>query len=431
MTPRLLKIIASVVLVLCLTSPAFAIVPLLLSAAEAAAPYVIMSGISMLLPTSATSNLPHTGTADSYGVKRNMLGRVGGLMAIAVAGTIAYDELRSLVGDPSTPSGKQYPSLSGALYNSLNSPPIDFTQKPYVDLTFIYTDNHKYKVVYVYTLNAGSSSHAISPYTSTGLQSDGYFVFCYHAPDYSQYSYEGYKVLVNDMGYVPPQYTPATDDVLPSHLNDPATGDISPQILPDLDKVISNNPDAVQLPPDTSKDISDAKKQVATDTVKTSDSKKVASLQSIRDAALANYNANPSAENKAALDKAEADLAEAESEQAQHDLQQQEDDDADSVDYTHPTIPALKKIDLSPLLQIGSVLNDKFPFSLLQTVSSMASSLIATPSAPQFTISFPAPFNYDWVVSLSAWDDWAYSLRFLIGAAFLVSVSMAILRRWV
>jgi hypothetical protein len=431
MTPRLLKIIASVVLVLSLSAPAFAIAPLILTAAEMLWPTVVLSGCSMLIPKSHTANVPSFGRAASSGLNRNLLAKVGPYAAIAVAGYLAYDELRNKY-DPNT-----YTSFHDLLYKknpALSPLPDPNNPTNLIGKEVAWMESGHLGTAVILTVSSPyypgpTWGGGLTPYIGPGLYIFGSStVYAYSSKDKSSaYCYIVTVRAVTSSN----QYILRTDAEVAQELTDPATGDLSSKYLNDIDNMIVNNPSSVQLPSSFSKDLSDAKKQVATDSITSSDQKKVASLQSIRDAALAQYNANPSAENKAALDKAEADLAAAESEQAQHNLQQQQDEDDETVEYTHPDLPALKKIDLSPLLQIGSVLNGKFPFTLLQTVSSMASSLVASPAAPSFTISFPSPFNYEWVVTLSAWDSWAATLRFLIGAAFLVSVSMAILRRWV
>jgi hypothetical protein len=424
MTPRLLKIIASVVLVLSLSAPAFAIVPLLLSAAEVAAPYVVMAGISLLMPTSSTTNVPRLGSADNYGIKRNMLAKVGGAFGIAVMGAIAYNELRSLV----SPGSTSHPALANALYKDVNEV-TPFSYNSVSPVGSIKSLNGRYLKV---------TDVSFPGYTSNDNVGVRDFVDSYRTvdvvgpPDSHGVGYANLtRYQVSIVSAPTPEYVARPDDQVAPYLYNQSLSDLYPQAVADVDNLIQADPSIIQLPPSLSKDVSDANKQVSNNAISTADQKKTESLKAIRDAALAKYNADPSDENKAALDKAEADLAAAESDQAQHNLQQQKDADEDSVEFTDPDLPSLKKIDLSPLLQIGAALNDKFPFSLLQTLSSIAFSLVATPVAPSFTISFPPPFNYDWVVSLSAWDTWAATFRFLIGAAFLVSVSMAIMKRWV
>lgn len=199
--------------------------------------------------------------------------------------------------------------------------------------------------------------------------------------------------------------------------------------LYDIDKFISTNPDSVQVPSTLSTDIANATKQVAADTQKQASAARVASLKEVRDARQAAYDANPTPENKEALDKAEAEYQEALADDAELTAESIKDAEADSP-LTPPEPPEYDTINFQPLVDMGEELGDKFPFSLLATLKNFATGLVTTPRAPAFDITFPAPFNHTWHVSLDRFDGIAQMVRVLIGMAFLGYCTMAIIRRW-
>lgn len=444
---RYKKIIAAFALLVVCASPAFAVAPIVIAAAEmaawAAAGSLFDRGVEFKIPNEDlkkyTSDGKH-GKATTTGVKRNLLAKIGPYAALAVTGFIAYDDLRSFIGNPSTTSGQEYPGLSEALYKG-TVPPADFNQIPYVGLEFV-ANGRKYKINYVSSLKSGSSTYAITPYTSTGPQTDGTFVFVGQTGNASAcpYCYTGYRTYAHDLGpFV--SYENRPDSEVAPYIYSPTLSDLYPEILPSIDKAIEARPDLLQFPSTLQSDILNAQKQLATDSIAESTAKKIDSLKSVRDAAQAKYDANPTPENKAALDKAEADLAAAEKEAAEDELtaiKEKELEDKlaeekqaeEDMILTPPEPPELLHIDLTPLVGVGDDLSNKFPFTLLDTLRNFANGLVSEPAAPVFTISFPAPFNYDWTFDCSRFDGIAQMVRVLIGMAFLAYCTMFLIRRW-
>jgi len=438
MKSRLIKIVSSLLLVACLATPAYAILPLVLTAAEMAAQAVTVAAITYLIPAFSTSNVPKTGYADNYGVKRNMLARVATGFGLAVTASIAYSELKSLVGAPGTPSGNAYPALSSSMYNP------DSTEL-HVDMpvgqVFPF-DGKYYKITgaqcYAFS---GCSQYQKGYWNGTGVTTTNFGTLVIiegpsanmgYCPGYA-YSWGSARRSFYSIVETFPPNSLKPDAEIQAAINSPTLNELYPQILPDIDALFKNNPSSFQVPGDLSTQISDAQKQITsdaqTDLTDANDSR-VLSLQEVVDSKQAAFDSNPTQENLDALNQAKADLAEAESEKAE-DLLTEAQKEAEVFTAPATDTPAPHQFDFNPLVSIGSSFADKFPFSLVSTCSSIASGLVSSPTAPSFTINFPSPFNYAWVVSLSSFDNIAVMIRFLVGAAFLVAVSMTILRRWV
>jgi hypothetical protein len=443
MKTRLIKIVASLLLVACLATPALAVAPLVLTAAELIAPSIVAAGITYLLPKSATSNMPKTGYADNYGVKRNMLAKVGTGFGLAVTAAIAYSEMKSLIGNPTTPSGQANPVLSNVLYKSHRNLPDSANAEMPIGQIFEGKDGSSYYkatgsgTLYSVVYAPVSMEGQYIPYVSSAgnnytfdLSSPLWHVYTVSRGDGSYSFYKQSIVVVPETDLPPPVWQAQPDTAIQSTLNSPTLDELYPQYVPAIDSLFSSNPSAFQMPPTLSSDILDAQKQVASDTLNTANSKRVESLRDIVDSKQATFDANPTQENLDALNQAKADLAEAEAEMAEDELTEAE---KKAEEFTAPATetPALHQFDFTPLVSIGSTFAGKFPFSLVSTCASIASGLVSSPTAPSFTINFPSPFNYAWVVSLSSFDNIAVMIRFLVGAAFLVAVSMTILRRWV
>lgn len=424
MTNKTLKIIAGFALVLSLATPALAVAPLVLTALELAATEIVLdNGIKFLMPESATPNMPKTGNATSTGVNRNLLARVGTTAALAVTGFIAYSELKQLVGNPLTSSGQAHPALSAAIHQNLNQVQ-PFTIGASKDSVY-FLGGAYLKVVAVYP--AG--------YTSNSVAGQVNRISTYQVQAFGPADSAGIGYCRAQMYDVVPVSAPAAnwterpDTEIAPLLNSPTLNELYPSVLADVDNVIKANPSALQVSGTLSSDVLDAQKQLAIDTQKQASAARVASLKEVRDARQAAYDANPTPENKEALDKAEAEYQEALADDAELTLNSAKDAEADSP-LSPPEPPEYDTINFQPLVDMGEELGDKFPFSLLATLKNFATGLVTTPRAPAFDITFPAPFNHTWHVSLDRFDGIAQMVRVLIGMAFLGYCTMAIIRRW-
>ena len=91
------------------------------------------------------------------------------------------------------------------------------------------------------------------------------------------------------------------------------------------------------------------------------------------------------------------------------------------IENTQPplnlTKPDLVEIDLTPLMQAANVMHDKFPFSLLASITDFLTSLYVEPQTPEFEMSI-AGFDFD--VSLVLLDNFALWWR-----RFLRLIAMA------
>lgn len=377
------------------------------------------------------------GRADNYGIYRNGLAKVGTGAAIAVTGYLAYQELFGVV--PSNPSNNPYPALHSALYKS-SAIPFDGSNRKVGDVV-IY-DGLARKITSVIYLDAHSASTCLpSGASNSGITLYHVSVYDINTDSTCSDGSKGRKAYIDAYQFqnvAMPDFTPAPANETASKLG---LSELYPQYINDIDKLIAAHPHLLNLPSTLNQDIQDAKKQVLADAAAASTAKTLESLRAIRDAAKAKYDADPSQSNKDALDKAEADLAKVEKEAAEDELtaiKEKEEEDKLSEEkqveeetvLTPPEPPELLKIDLTPLIGVGDDLSSKFPFTLLATLRNFASGLVASPVAPVFTISFPAPFNYDWTFDCSRFDGIAQMVRVLIGMAFLAYCTMFLIRRW-
>lgn len=432
---------------LSLVTPAVAVAPLALTAAEMLLTPIIFGGASWLLPKSATVNVPKTGTATPTGIQRNMLAKIGPASAIAVAGYIAYSDLRAFIRS----NKSDYPALNEA--DVLREAILSTKGAPLPADSVITSGGKYYKIKSDWNVNAylGTGNGESPGFLGSGVrqcggthsyygtpvncQPNGIVVYWSLVPHGSVYKY-AYQA-VEEVAAPPIVERPRTDDEYRQVISSPSLGELYPQYLNELDKAIAAYPSMIQLPSTLANDITSAKKQLASDAISSANNTKAQSLADIVASKQAAYDANPTQENLDALNKAKADLAEAEAVIATDDLKKAEEEkkaleekaEEDSV-LTPPEPPELLEINYQPLVDMGNDLGSKFPFSLLATLQEFATSLIAEPKTPVFEITFPAPFNYTWTFDLSPFDGIAQFCRVLIGMAFLAYCTMFLIRRW-
>lgn len=418
---------------LSLVTPAVAVAPLALTAAEMLLTPIIFGGASWLLPKSATVNVPKTGTATPTGIQRNMLAKLGPAAALAVVGYMEYQDLFGVV--PADPSNNPYPALHGALYKSTAQP---FNGNNLSVGSVVIYDGTARQITSVLYLDAYSNATCLP----SGASNSG--TTLYYASVSGETSGStcpgglvGKKAYIDAYTFknVPmPPFTPAPGNEIASKLG---LSELYPTVLPDIDKLIAARPDLVQLPSTLANDILSAKKQLASDAISSANATKVQSLADIVASKQAAYDANPTQENLDALNKAKADLAESEAVVATRELEKAEEEEKtledkfedDSV-LTPPRPPEMAEINYQPLVDMGQDLGNKFPFSLLATLKNFALGLVAEPKTPVFEITFPAPFDYTWTFDLSRFDGIAQFVRVLIGMAFLAYCTMSLIRRW-
>jgi len=397
------------------TAVAFAAIPFILSAAARSAPSIIRAGSTLLLAP-VGSGIPKYGTADNYGIKRNFIGKVGAYAGIAVSGYLAYSEIKAkLAGNE-----QMYPNLANATKKQTNAPSAagatTYVPSNTVGSYISYNGNYYQLTSYVHYATGGCSSA------------------CYGTDGDTKYFPNGSGLLIVKNGWYGPKdvwtyggvsaYTPTYIDIPPDQI--PAAimenGDIKTNIQQDLDNFIKMNPDLVEVPQTLPADIADAERQVNHKDLKTADQSRVDALTQNRDAAQTAYNNNQTQENLDKLNQAQAELDKAKATQAKDNLQ--------NANLTPPENPDLKEINFTPLYDLGNDLAEKFPFSLLKTIKAIADGFVTAPKAPEFSITFPAPFNHEWRFSLARWDGIAETIRFLIAATFLCYTVMTIIRRW-
>lgn len=383
---------------------------------EASSSTLVINNRTFLLPRTATSNVPSVGTASNYFFRRGALARIGTTAGLATALMLGYEFMRDYVSrHPS-----EYPTLFKLMYPNAGIPyepsqfPNSLEAMQAMEGSYIHVGNSYYKLGsyirggnYSRSYSYGGDQTTIS--TELGLPA----INLLNDLGFSDGSYRSIQALyyIDTTSPTLPINDPAPDSSLDSALNSPSLDQ-----LYELDNLMRNNPDAVQLPPNFERDY-----QTASDDYTTSQDP---SFESDIDGDGIPDSEDPDADGDGIPNSEDPDS----------DGDGVPDADVppdDEIEITNPELPSLHSVDLSPLLNIGNAIIGKFPFSLLSTVSSMATSLLSSPVAPVFTIHFPSPFDYDWVVSLERWDSWASLFRFLIGSAFLVSISLAILRRWV
>ncbi len=429
------KILASVLFILILATPAFAIAPVLIAAAELAAPSIFAYGIQWLTPRSATINVPKIGYADNYGIRRPMIGKISKTLGIVGVGFIAYNELRTAIADK--------PSLYPYLHSTINTKqttletgtglPPGSIQK-YNGIYYKVTSSTSYPVCS--TVNSGT--YASPQYGTTAYNTLNGVTYSNGSYSLSRFYVENNYLYRQSASIATPEEVAAlpdiesTDSQIKSAISD-SSGNLKPEAQDEVDELISANPNLAKQPDSVVKDAQAQKKALQDALQQEAGEKRVAALEDVKAARQAAYDANPTEDNKRLLDEAEAALAEAQAdlgeaeEDAVEDAEKKVDDDGSLI---LPPTPEYEQLNWQPLVDVSDDLSDKFPFSLLVTLKNFATGFVASPQAPVFTFEFPAPFNYTWEVSLSRFDNIATMVRVLIGMSFLAVVTLALIRRW-
>jgi len=93
------------------------------------------------------------------------------------------------------------------------------------------------------------------------------------------------------------------------------------------------------------------------------------------------------------------------------------------------TMPAIKSINFEPFLALSGVLNGKFPFSLLSSVSGLVGLLVSDSSAPVFDI--PMPLGNSMRIDLSVFNGVAAVSRFVFSLLLTLGIIFYVVRRFI
>lgn len=379
------------------------------TAAEKSAPTFLRGGgaMTMRIPASATAHVPAYGRASKLSITRNMLADINPSSGILTFGSIALASFTAWV--------ESHPADFPILYRLLH-PELPLTSYP---VGTVMTDIYGTKVKIVgspYTISSSCTAGSNSGYPaySSGVLRVGWFgggsASC---PGGSSYGLVAYPAIPTSdpVSPTPTKTLPLQD--LENAIKTSPDGNLKPEYVPEIDKAISQNPDLVSTP-------SDLPDQLAKARESSDPANKDTDLDGVPDISDDDIDGDgaPNSEDSDADGNNVEDIEETPTEE-------------ETVDLTQQTVPDIKGIDFSPLRNLGESISGKFPFSLVSTVANLANSFLSSPKTPEFSIRFPSPFYYEWKINLSRWDSWAALFRFIIGATFLVLVSMNIMRRWV
>lgn len=365
-----------------------------LDAAEAASPSFVRYGNSLLIPRIATSHLPSFGTATPTSIGRKMIARVGSGAGIATIGLVAIGGYAAWVDS--------HPSDFPISYKLLH---------PYAPLYPPSSDNLYPNQVYsisgvTMTVKNGvyMGSYCRNPKPDT-TYSNGYVHHWFSggsgscAPPEQSYKYYRFEAVTSSV----PSNIRVTDSEFGS-----ALGELYPSSVAEVDKYILANPDSVSLPADLQHQIDEAKY----------------TLPSIHDT---DSDGVPDPDD----DDIDGDgIPNAEDSDIDGDGVPNSEDVGDSDGPAPPEPPEYDTVNYQPLIDMADDLSDKFPFTLFATLTNFGRSLVASPSAPRFRFTFPAPFNVEFDVDLSRFDGIASMVRTLIAMTILAYVTMTLIRRF-
>ncbi|MCE1226212.1 MAG: hypothetical protein LWW87_06960 [Geobacteraceae bacterium] len=383
--------------------------PFALTAAELAAPQIVRSGVNLLIPASATVNVPSMGTASTAGIARNMIARVGGFKGIATIGIVAIAGYAAWVDAHSNEFPISYkllhPDAPPTVTNSSSVLPKTGT------IQFVHNGKNWGNGTYAHYYSGGCTNVCLPGDAAPIITDSGWKITVVQNYDYGQKDvWTAYPVAS-----FPP--SPAVSGETFAQSLDQSF----PTVVPEIDKYIQASPESVQVPSGLPIEIYKLLFSEGLASEKLANEKRVEASNDVVESLQLKYNQEPTTENKVALDKAVADYNKAVADSSALDKQVADNDSA-----APPPTPPYDEINFQPIQDMGDALSDKFPFSLLNTLKNFAQGLVASPVAPHFTIEFPAPFNFQWNVSLERFDDIAR----MIGMAFLAYVTMALLRRF-
>ncbi|MBT1071624.1 hypothetical protein [Pelotalea chapellei] len=413
------KIICSLVIIALSVSPALAIAPLILTAAEVAAPFVVQAGVKYLLPTSATSNVPSYGSADNYGLKRNSIGTVMASVGAAAVLTIGFEALRTYVDS----NKSSHPLLDSALNANKNYfAPSDIpglgsgSQTLPLNTVLKASGNNYYKIVgagsvsprnacYTPSIDAISySSGQINVLTFGGsgdcsmyagtLRANAmtsYPVVSVTAPVPSPSTQEQFNALVAPFGSISPAYQPEIDSAF--RLGVPFSSSLPSSELAKVDQNYARQEQITHL------------------------NNAVQNATNI-------YNNYPSDSTLQSLNDIKAQLAAAQAQQASESADQSKDEKASEV-LNVPTAEAPVAFNLNKLNDLKGAMSGAYPFNYISRISSYFDALATSNhAAPVFDFHIYKDINAH--VDLSFFDPvmdvvrWVLSLLLSVGAIMFV-----------
>jgi len=198
--------------------------------------------------------------------------------------------------------------------------------------------------------------------------------------------------------------------------------DTAPPLVPPAGGL--GNPPADYVPP-----VSGLGSQAAQNAANNSSAANAArdTAQAARDSARSTYDASPTEANKAALDAAESALraandAAAAAANTASNAKQATEEQMPGIGDT-----ALKTLNFEAIKSLIGVMSNKWPITLLQSVTSLYTSIVTTPQAPVF--SFYIPYASEpLVVDLAPWDTFASIIRWMFAALLTVGCLFMIVR---
>lgn len=411
MKKRMIKIFAAFLLIMIFTvgtaSAVLPLIPIVMTAAEYAAPFVVAAAIKYYMPSSATSNVAHPAIYNqSTGeiVRTAIAEKLG--IAYAVSIGISQSVQTSMFGPTSG-----YIAMRDALYNAATTWPTSTAAAPLtvgsVSLNPYNGNAYPITQIQVLTNNVPNEWNDIIPVYR--LVRDG--AYSPHPTHYSVYSnvvqagYDGGTWFASEPTYItqttyflgstavtnsPPMvaYSPAQVAV---NLTDPSTGDLPPPIMADLTQAIKDHPEQMNFPDAVA--ISQAATNDANEKISTLLASNVAIAQAALIDVQARHNADPIAVPQAAVDAAQAALNNAIAAQA-----------AQSANPA-ATIPEVKVVPLNIPGFIASDfhLSDTFATFGVRTTA-FINAITASPLFTGFTayLAFPALGNSVSVITFDA-----------------------------
>jgi hypothetical protein len=430
-----MKILASFIIALMLLTsvasavvikPAFGWVGLALTGAELAAPYIMNSGIKYFVPTTATTNVPQFGTADSATVKRNAIGSYAGI-AKAVAITVGVSALM----DYALNHAETATNLHSATVKSdtLPADSVGAVPTPFVV-------GQKYSVGSYTLLVTGGELSAGSVSASTSIcqgcsmsyynLGDRLYRYVLH-PD--QVNYPGQKLAYYSIVQQTssPVFTPATPAEMAQALVN-AEGYIKDIYQAELDAAIQSNPNIFTFP---NADVMANSAGVLNEKVVADATASVETAKSNLANAITNYNAAPSPETQQALQEATDALQAREKALADAANTAREAEDKVEEDkpenYPNSTGSPLKTVNFGRWMTFLGSLEDVWIFGAMADTKNVLLDLIREPVAPSFTFTSAAQQT---TVSLAVFDGIAAVVRWFMGAIASVGVVLMVARWW-
>lgn len=371
------------------------------------------------MPTAKTSNFPSYGSADNYSVNKKALGYYG-RTAMGVGIAVGLTALMQYVNaNPTT-----YPNLKTAATNTgiMESPAQSVTSAAPMAIGQVFRFNGTlYKITGNYSIN---SYLEIDPRTPPANPQMGGGLFQVQHDFGTPYGSLGqYQPCRQDKYYyttaTAPTPTAATESMFSANMQ--TAGELKDAINAELGIAIAANPSLATFPNTAVKQNADAAQGAkSAETTAAAQAQAAAATA----AAQANYNANPTAANLAALEAAKAAEKTLLDQQARDDLDKYNEQKAKEDDVAAP-VPAnapLHTINFQPMDGLKDALSSTYPFNLPTSITTYFNRFLANPEAPSFDL--PMPGQNTLHVDLAVFNPIAEVFRYLGG--LIITIGMFI-----